>query len=335
MASYLARRRSASSTSEPTGRTASATGTPIDPALVPRHRRRHTGDQFAISQQADSAYKRLTRTITVPAGGGTLSFWVNRDTEEDWDYFFVEAHTAGETTGRRCPISTATPTTTPAPSCPFWLEDASVPCPLPDRQPATAPATPTGHDRRLVRGSAARSGGWEQWTVDLSRCAGSDVEVSLSLRQRRPSSAPACTSTTSSCRPAEGTTSFEDDGDTSTAGRSLAPPAGSPGNENEWKVGTSADLPPRASARWRWLVRPPAGDPRLPPRHFGRYPFDDAGGIVDDVAGRLRAREPDAADLLAGFFDRATRVDLRRRPRARAPVVRRQPGRRSAGSTSG
>ena len=27
--------------------------------------------------------------------GGRLSFWVQRDTEPNWDYFFVEAHTAG------------------------------------------------------------------------------------------------------------------------------------------------------------------------------------------------------------------------------------------------
>ena len=35
------------------------------------------------------------RTIAVPAGGATLSFQVTRDTEPDWDFLFVEAHTAG------------------------------------------------------------------------------------------------------------------------------------------------------------------------------------------------------------------------------------------------
>ena len=56
----------------------------------------HTGDQYVYSQIADVTYKRLTRTITVPAGGATMSFWTSYDTEEDWDYVFVEAHTVGQ-----------------------------------------------------------------------------------------------------------------------------------------------------------------------------------------------------------------------------------------------
>ena len=64
----------------------------IDPDLFdaarPAHRR-----QFALSQVGDPSYKRLARTISVPAGGAHLSFWVHRDTEPGWDFFFVEAHT--------------------------------------------------------------------------------------------------------------------------------------------------------------------------------------------------------------------------------------------------
>lgn len=66
----------------------------VDPRLyepvAPR-----TGQRFAYSQSADLAYKRLARTINVPASGGELSFWVWRDTEPMWDYFFVEAHPVG------------------------------------------------------------------------------------------------------------------------------------------------------------------------------------------------------------------------------------------------
>ena len=61
------------------------------------------GNQFAISQVGEPAYKRLARTIAVPAGGATLSFWIKRDTEANWDHVFVEAHTVGPTTGRRSP----------------------------------------------------------------------------------------------------------------------------------------------------------------------------------------------------------------------------------------
>src|SRR5215203_2869918 len=52
-------------------------GGPFDP---------HTGTYYAYSNIADISYKRLTRTISVPAGGANLSFWISRDTEPDWDF---------------------------------------------------------------------------------------------------------------------------------------------------------------------------------------------------------------------------------------------------------
>ncbi len=55
----------------------------------------HSGTQLAISQTGEPAYKRLAHTIDVPAGGGRMTFWVSRETESNWDYFFVEAHTVG------------------------------------------------------------------------------------------------------------------------------------------------------------------------------------------------------------------------------------------------
>ena len=48
------------------------------------------------SDRADEAYKRLTRTITVPAGGATLEFWTSYNLELDFDYMVVEAHTVGQ-----------------------------------------------------------------------------------------------------------------------------------------------------------------------------------------------------------------------------------------------
>ena len=59
-------------------------------------RRVSSGRRFAISQISEPSYKRLTRTLSVPAvAGGRVSFWVQRDTEPNWDFFFVEAHTVG------------------------------------------------------------------------------------------------------------------------------------------------------------------------------------------------------------------------------------------------
>ena len=45
----------------------------IDPALYVQPEPR-TGDRYAITGGDDSAYKRLSRVIDVPAGGGELSF---------------------------------------------------------------------------------------------------------------------------------------------------------------------------------------------------------------------------------------------------------------------
>ncbi len=55
----------------------------------------HTGEQYVYSQIADVSYKRLTRTIDVPGGGGSLTFWTSYDTEPHWDHLFVEARTPG------------------------------------------------------------------------------------------------------------------------------------------------------------------------------------------------------------------------------------------------
>ena len=62
-------------------------GGPFDP---------HAGAWYAYSGQADTSFKRLTRTVDLTAAStGQLSFWTSYDTETDWDYFFVEAHVVG------------------------------------------------------------------------------------------------------------------------------------------------------------------------------------------------------------------------------------------------
>ncbi len=61
-------------------------GGPFDP---------HTGTQYVYSQIADVSYKRLTREVAVPAGGGSMTFWTSYDTEAEWDHLFVEARTPG------------------------------------------------------------------------------------------------------------------------------------------------------------------------------------------------------------------------------------------------
>ncbi|QWZ08294.1 hypothetical protein KRR39_23795 [Nocardioides panacis] len=88
----------------------------FQPVAAPR-----TGRQLAIGQQADSSYKRLTRSIDVPAGGAQLSFWVTRNTEPDWDFFFVEAHTAGLDDWTTLADTQGHTSTGTGASCPSWL----------------------------------------------------------------------------------------------------------------------------------------------------------------------------------------------------------------------
>ena len=52
------------------------------------------------SQLANEGYKRMTRTVDLTGVTGTqpanLSFWTSYNTELDWDFVFVEAHTVGQ-----------------------------------------------------------------------------------------------------------------------------------------------------------------------------------------------------------------------------------------------
>ena len=73
----------------------------------------------------------------------------------------------------------------------------------------------------------------------------------------------------------------------------------------------------------------PRPDDRLFELLFGPYPFDDAGGVVDDAARVGYALETQTRPIFDGTPTNA------RRPRARPPVVRRQRLRSRAGPRSG
>jgi len=59
-----------------------------------------TGTHYVYSQRADISYKRLTRTVDLTSVTAStqpsLSFKFSYNTEADWDYVFVEAHTVGQ-----------------------------------------------------------------------------------------------------------------------------------------------------------------------------------------------------------------------------------------------
>jgi hypothetical protein len=145
----------------------------------------HTGTFYAYSQIADVSYKRLTRTIDLTGQtSGNLSFWISRDTEQDWDFVFVEAHTVGQDNWTTLPDLNGHTSQSTGPQDPNL---ASCPAGWHDLHPFLAHyqtwdgvsnCTPTGTTGSW-NAASGNSGGWQQWSVDLSGYAGQQVEVSI------------------------------------------------------------------------------------------------------------------------------------------------------------
>ncbi len=272
----------------------------VDPDLYGPTGKPRTGSQFAISQVGEPAFKRLTRTIAVPAGGASISFWIARDTEAAWDHVFVEAHTVGLdnwTTLRDLNGHTSTDT---GASCPSWhalhpfLEHYQT-----DNGDGTC--SPTGSSGQWWAASGA-SQGYEQWRVDLGAYAAKSVEVSISYASDEAVQFSGAFVDDIVVSTGAGTTSFEADGNTFDGWTVPGAPPGSPPNPNDWIAGTTADTPPPLG---------PTIDASLARQDeildfeedvFGTYPFRAAGGIVDDAAAINFALENQTRPIYAKAF---------------------------------
>jgi hypothetical protein len=145
-------------------------GGPFDP---------HSGDQYVYSQLADVSYKRLTRTVDVPAGGGTLDLWTSFDTEADWDYVFVEARTPAGDDWTTLPDLNGHTSQETGDSCASgWRELHPQLDHYQTYDAATETCTPTG-TTGAWHAASGNSGGWQEWSVDLGEWAGGQVEVSI------------------------------------------------------------------------------------------------------------------------------------------------------------
>jgi hypothetical protein len=239
----------------------------------------HTGTQFAISQAANSSYKRLSRSIAVPGGGATLSFWVNRKTEPEWDHVVVEAHTTAMDDWTTLVDTNGHTTASTGDSCPAWLSLHPFLAHYQAASGNTCTASGSSGDWNAASGA---SDGWEQWSVDLDDFSGSTAEVAISYISDDTFQDQGVLLDDIVVSTGEGTTSFEDDGDVLDGWAVSGPPADSPANTNDWIVGTVDDAPPplgdNISAS---LDRQPEILTFLGQR-FGGYPFDDSGAIVDD-----------------------------------------------------
>jgi Peptidase family M1 domain/Peptidase M1 N-terminal domain len=270
----------------------------IDPDLDTVTAKPRSGRRFAISGLGELAYKRLARTIQVPEGGGRLSFWVARDTEP-FDRFFVEAHPVGSddwTTLR----DRRGHTRQRIPACPFWLEFHPF---LSHYQTDNGNGTcsPEGTTGKFWS-AGGESDGYERWRLDLSRFAGTRIELSLSYATDDIVNLDGVFVDDIVVPGGRGSTSFEKDGNTLDGWRILGAPPGSAGNETEWIAGRANAAPPSiAEAAARALSRQPEVVEFLS-GVYGRYPFAVGGGIVDDTDAFAFALETQTRPVYSTLF---------------------------------
>jgi Zinc carboxypeptidase/Immune inhibitor A-like, MAM domain len=144
-----------------------------------------TGSQYVYSQQANSSYKRLTRTVDLSgATSGALSFKVSYDTEAGFDYVFVEAHTVGADDWTTLPDTNGHTDTDTGIGCndpgsTYWLDENPFLKHYITRN-AGPPVTCTGTGTTGAWNAATgNSAGFQDWNVDLTPYAGKQVELSI------------------------------------------------------------------------------------------------------------------------------------------------------------
>ena len=156
--------------------------------------------------------------------------------------------------------------------------------------------------------ASGASDGAEQWAVDLSAYAGADVEVSISYASDDSVQGAGVFVDDVVVSNGPGTTSFEADGDDLDGWAVPGAPAGqrprtpTTGSSAPWPTcrRRSVEIAQGSFARQKEIIDFLA-------EHFGSYPFVSAGGIVDDRADPVRAREPDPPDLLVPVLLRSAR----------------------------
>jgi len=215
-------------------------GGPFDP---------HTGSRYAYSQIADVSYKRLTRTVDLTGRtSGNLSFWISRDTEPDWDYVFVEAHTVGADDWTTLPDANGHTSQSTGPndpnlsSCAGGWHDLHPWLARYQTFDGVGACTPTG-TTGTWNAATGRSAGWEQWSIDLSAYAGKKVELSIAYVSDWSVQGLGAFVDDTTVSTGE-TTSFED----GLGGWTVSGPAqGSGPNSNDW-ISTDASGFPEGAA---------------------------------------------------------------------------------------
>lgn len=210
----------------------------------------HTGARYAYSQIADVSYKRLTRTVDLTGrSSGSLSFWMSNDTEADWDFVFVEAHTVGKDDWTTLPDRNGHTSQSTGPndpdlaSCPAgWIEQLHPWLAHYQTHNADDTCTPSG-TTGVWNATSGNSNGWGEWSIDLSAYAGKKVEISIAYATDWSTQGLGVFVDDTTVSTGE-TTSFEDGlGGWTVSGS----PAGSAANANDW-ISTTSDGFPEGAA---------------------------------------------------------------------------------------
>ncbi|MEV6153121.1 M14 family zinc carboxypeptidase [Nonomuraea sp. NPDC052129] len=147
-------------------------GGPFDP---------HTGSWDVYSGIADASWKRLTKTVDLTGKtSGDLSFWTSYDTEADWDFLTVEAHTVGGDDWTTLPDVNGHTSQSTGSSCdpPSGGEGWRALHPFTQRYQGPG-CEPTGTSGSW-NAASGNSAGWQRWKIDLTPYAGKKVELSVS-----------------------------------------------------------------------------------------------------------------------------------------------------------
>jgi hypothetical protein len=149
-----------------------------------------TGQYYAVAKSNDASYQRLRKTIDLSSVSSTaaLNFKLSFDTEPDYDYVFVEAHTVGQDDWTTLPDANGNSSTDVGLSCdinwdtlhPFLAHYQTNT--NKSQNPGDEDCTGTGTTGSW-NAATGNSGGYESWSVDLSAYKGKQVEISIAYAQ--------------------------------------------------------------------------------------------------------------------------------------------------------
>ena len=150
----------------------------------------HSGEWYMNSQNINEGYKRLRRTIDLTGltsgQPADLSFFTSYNTEQDWDYVFVEARTQNadgtfNNDWTTLPDANGHTSNDTGASCPSgWSQELHHHLQhYTTFDPAGAGScTPTG-STGTWNAASGNSGGWNEWKINLSQYFGKKVEISI------------------------------------------------------------------------------------------------------------------------------------------------------------